>query len=150
MSFGIALAMLAQAAFTPPPSPPAIAAPGTEVYQRQQASFESDLQRSCLSAEGVRLATESWARNRARAASQPKSPDSLQYDIAATAYTLPVDMNGLEQALKADAAMKAADAAAKLDEAIALLRSLSPADRAIYARRHTWMRPTTPAPVCLP
>lgn len=148
MSFAAVLYLLAQAAFGPPPSAPAMAAPGSEVYQREQRNYEEQLRQSCLSEDGIRLVIESWASNRARAASNPVSVDRLQYDIAMAAYAEPINMAQLEQAIKANAKMRSEAETIAAENGIQLLRRLSPHDRAIFARRFTWMQPSNPPPDC--
>lgn len=143
-----ALPLLAQATFMPPPAPPAAAAPGTAIFQRQQQQLENQLRQSCLSEDGIRIAMEHWARLQDRTTERVKLSDQLQRDIATAAYATPVDLQALEAALTAQAEAQIAQEQIRLEDAIQLLRRLSPEDRAIYARRHTWMQPTTPAPVC--
>ena len=150
MGFAIALSFLLQAAFAPPPTAPAIATPGSETFLLEQRNYETELRQACISANGVNLIVESWTRNRVRAASSPVKPYELEYDIAEAAYAQPVDIERLERAIRASAKTKSDREAENTDNEIQLLRRLSPPDRAIYARRFTWMRPTSPAPACKP
>ncbi|WP_447930022.1 hypothetical protein [Sphingopyxis fribergensis] len=148
MSFAFALSLLAQATFGPPPTAPAIAAPGSESFQREQRDYEDQLRQSCISENGIRLAVENWASNRARAANSPIKPDRLEYDIAEAAYAQPVDMARLERAIRASAKARSDDEMIRAENGIQLLRRLSPQDRAIYARRFTWMQPSNPPLAC--
>lgn len=150
VSVAFALSFLAQAAFAPPATVAPLAAPGSEIFEREQLQFERELRQSCISEAGVRLVVENWVANRTRAISRSATPRKLQYDIAAAAYAQPVDMAQLEQAIRAEVQMRVEDEATRVEDSIQLLRRLSSKDRAIYARRFTWMQPTTPPLTCKP
>lgn len=148
MSFAIALSFLAQTAFGQQPTPPAIAAPGSEIFQREQRNYEDELRQSCMTENGIRLVIERWASNRARAANSPVKPATLEYDVAVAAYAQPLNMARLEQAIRANAKARSDAETIRTESGIELLRRLSPLDRAIHARSFTWMQPSNPPPAC--
>lgn len=148
MKMILALAVLGQATFTAPPSPAPPAPPGSEIYQAELQRYENQLRRACLSEPGIRVLVQSWAASRAKFADRKPTWQQLEIDVATAAYADPVNMERLAIALRAKAAARSNDEMAQADDGIALLRQLSAKDRAIYARRFTWMQPVTPPPVC--
>ncbi|MFM5885342.1 MAG: hypothetical protein ACKOQ3_08485 [Novosphingobium sp.] len=142
------LALLTQAPFVPPPSPPALAFPGSEVFRAEQLQFENELRHACISERGIRILIDRWTTNRTTASARNPSWQQLEIEVAKAAYAEPVDMKQFESAMRAKAAARANDELKQAEDAISVLQKLPAKDRVIYARRYTWMQPATPAPRC--
>jgi hypothetical protein len=138
------------ARIVPPPAPPPPPAPGSPAFARQQADRAERLRLDCLSERGIRIILEHEAASQAAARAGRDESVAVSRELAEAALTVPVDLDRLERALAADAALQSAHQARRSRDALALLRRLSPGDRAIYARNLTAMRMYPPQRTCLP
>ncbi|MBU6267807.1 MAG: hypothetical protein KGN34_09720 [Sphingomonadales bacterium] len=148
MTFAGLLFVLAQATFMPPPTAAPPPSPGSDPFQREQAQYEQELRRSCISEKGVRVIITAWASNRTAAAAVPKGYRELENDVATAAYSQPINMVQLERAIRASAKAASERELRRAEDGINVLRQLSPEDRAVYARRFTYTQPRVPPAIC--
>lgn len=73
---------------------------------------------------------------------------AVRQELGEAALTAPIDLARLERALAADAAAQADFCAGLNASSMAVMRLLSPSDRAIFARRLTVVSPASPPRAC--
>ncbi len=132
----------ARSAFVPPPAPPPPPQPGTPEFARERTAQERRLREQCYSEAGVKLLIEHWTRQRAMPPETWAADRAAEIEVAEAAFAQPVDIDRLERAIRARAALRAERDAQRESERFELLRALSAADRAIYAREVTAFRPS--------
>jgi hypothetical protein len=137
MPFWIVLA-LQTPAVTPPPGP---------AWPRAE-QIAGDLRRACMSEAGIRIAMQDWAEGQAAARADEPENARVERELGEAAYVEPIDVDRLDRAAQARNANQARRLAEGERRAIATLRRLSPADRAIFARRLTVYRPNQPVRSC--
>jgi hypothetical protein len=125
----------------PSPAPPAPPRSGTWVSERDRAYRADRLRQKCLSERGIRLILDSQDQSTAEAVARSSVDERPIYqELGEAANAVPLDLQRLERALASRAAYQAAQQERFNREAIALLRRLSPGDRAIYAEELSPMR----------
>jgi len=146
------LAPMAQAATAPPTSPPAFIRPASPPPPQadQIQRFAETLRRACMSEKGVQVVVSVWSsRHQPEAmAARLRITRDIEEEIGRVALTAPIDVDRLERAHRAHDQDQARHRQESTDESMAILKALSPADRAIYARRLTIMQPMGPPKTC--
>jgi hypothetical protein len=128
--------------FLPSPAPTPPPAPGTPQYERERATQERRYKEQCYSDAGIKLLMERWAAQRAARSDGWAEQRAAELEVAEAAFAQPPDIDRLERARRAKAALYAELNAQREREEIALLRALPPADRPIYVREFTTWRPS--------
>jgi uncharacterized membrane protein len=101
-----------------------------------------------MSEAGMRVVIEGWTRNRAESGVASARWRAIEREKADAVYARPIDMERLAAALSADAEDEAERTRRRIEAGIAVLRRLSPEDRAIHARGFTTMQSVQPARTC--
>lgn len=142
------LFVLAQAGTAPrlesPPVPPPMVVDPQSLADR--------LRRECLSEAGIALiVADALRRNEPRAMAERRARSmAIEQELGAASFADPLDLDRLARAKTAyDANQNESRMQSTRDE-IALIRRLSSADRTIFARRFTVMRPILPPKTCPP
>ncbi|HEX8580517.1 MAG TPA: hypothetical protein VF655_13110 [Allosphingosinicella sp.] len=146
--FGIAAALL-QVSVLPPPAPPAPPQPGTEAFDSQMDNYRAELRADCMTEAGIEAAVRYRVLQVRKSAAESPKHQAATREVAEAALTPPIDVDRLERAMAEQARVRNESAAAYDVNALSLLRALSPADRIIFARRLTIMRPATPPKKCV-
>ena len=146
---GTAPATSATPRVVPPPAPPAPPVPGSRTHAQQRAERERRLSEACLSERGIRAILESEDRSQAAALRLRDEGRAIEEELGNAAHAAPLDLDRLERALAARTRYQADWQLRRDSERIALLRRLSPEDRAIFARDFTAMMVFPPPRRCL-
>ena len=133
----------------PAPAPSAPPRPGTAGYAHERETRERRLRQSCLSEPGIRTVIEAVDRRRVAMLALPDQRE-VDRELSEAANAAPVDLDRLERALAARERDQIARRALWDRETVALLRRLSPDDRAIHARQLSPMTAWPPPPSCAP
>ena len=141
------LALAAAQAFVPPPAPPLPPVDGPRLAEESRR-YADRLRAQCLSDAGVVAAVESFVAGRRDGVARSPDVDAANRALADAVYAPRVDPDRIAAALERSAAVQARAQASRDARSVALLRQLSPADRAIYARQLTIMQPLLPAKTC--
>src|SRR6478609_7388831 len=121
----------ARPAFVPPPAPPPPPPPGTAYYEQERATAERRLRDQCYSETAVELLMERWAQARTARPEVWAADRAAEMEVAEAAFAEPPDLDRLDRALRARAAIRAERDAQRDRESLALLRALPAQDRLI-------------------
>jgi len=132
-------------AFVPPPVPPPPPQPGTPNYEQERSTQERRYREQCYSAAGIKLLMAHWAQQRAGRPEGWAADRAAELEVAEAAFANPPDVDRLDRALRARAAIRAERDAQRDSERLALLRSLPAPDRLIYASEFSAWRPARQA-----
>jgi hypothetical protein len=132
----------AKPVFVPHPASPPPPAPGTPQYEQERATQERRYREQCYSEAGIKLLMKHWAVARAARPDAWAEQRVAELEVAEAAFSQPPDVDRLDRALQAKAAISAALDAQRERDRLALLRSLPASDRLIYAREFTAWRPS--------
>jgi len=143
-----AVILAAGQTLVPPPAPPRPPSVDTAAFEQEGARYADDLRRVCLSEPGVQIVLRAWRAGRQAGLASVAPQQAAERELGEAAYANPIDPDRIARAQAEKRRLNDMALAASDSVGVAILRQLSPADRRIYVRRMTIMRPELPPQRC--